>query len=237
VALRERLLATVPDRYRLSRRAWYILAGLAGALVVLAILVTRGTLTRIDQYSLDHLMPWLDPSQAVHNSSSGYWRPFPLDVSLGAKLLDVLTYPCSLLLSAIVVAAAAAVLRRRGLHVTALLPVAAWTVGNAVEWAGKHTLTRPALYGSANGVRIHVGSFDDSFPSGHMLRGIVVAYALTLLLRRSWLPGALTIWVASVGIALVVQSAHTPSDVVGGAIIGLMLVVAMREAAGAEPAR
>jgi membrane-associated phospholipid phosphatase len=228
VALRERLLAAAP-----SRREWQLIGALVAALVVLTILVVAGTLTRVDQFALDHLMPWLRPGQVSHNSSAGYWRPFPLGISTGAKLLDTLTYPCSLLISAIVVAAAALVLWRNGRHLAALAPGAAWVIGNGIEWTGKHTLTRSALYGTTDGVRIHVGSFDDSFPSGHMIRGIIVAYATVLVLEGRWW-WAIAIWAAVVGPALVLQSAHTPTDVVGGVLVGLVLLIFMRAAARSE---
>jgi undecaprenyl-diphosphatase len=231
VALSERMLAAAP-----SRREQTVLGALAAVLAVLAVLVALGKLTRVDQYSLDHLMPWLDPTERVRNPSAGYWRPFPLGISTGAKLLDLLTYPCSLLISAICVGAAALLLWRRGLHETALVPVSAWVIGNGVEWVGKHTLTRPALYGNAGGLRIHISNFDASFPSGHMIRGIIVAYAVLLVwdLRARWI---VVLWAAAVGPALVLQSAHTPTDVVGGALIGVMLVVAMQAAVRPERAR
>jgi membrane-associated phospholipid phosphatase len=225
------MLAAAP-----SRREWTVLAVLAGLLVVLTVLVMLGTLTRVDQYSLDHLMPWLDPTERVRNPSAGYWRPFALGTSTGSKLLELLTYPCSLLISPICVGGAALVLWRRGLRVAALAPVAAWVIGNGVEWVGKHTLTRSALYGTAKGVRIHVAAFDDSFPSGHMIRGILVAYAVLLAwnLRSRWI---VVLWAAAVGPALVLQSAHTPTDVVGGALIGVMLGVLMQAAVRPELVR
>lgn len=231
MSLRERILASTP-----SRREWAVLAVLAGVLVVLTVLVTLGTLTRVDQYSLDHLMPWLDPTQRVRNSTAGYWRPFGLGISTGQKLLDLLTYPCSLLISAICVGGAALVLWRRGLRVSALAPIGAWVIGNGVEWVGKHALTRSALFGTADGVRIHVANFDDSFPSGHMIRGILVAYAVVLAwnLRPRWI---VALWVAMVAPTLVLISAHTPTDVVGGALIGAMLVLLMQAAVRPELVR
>ena len=218
-----------------SRRQWAILAALVVALVILAVLVVAGPLTGADQFSVDHLMPWLDPSEKRHNSSAGYWRPFSLHVSLGNKLLDSLTYPCSLLISGLVVLFAGHMLWRRGYRVAAFLPIAAWVIGNGVEWIGKHTLVRPALYGTAEGVRIHVGSFDDSFPSGHMIRGLLVAYAVVLLWRPAW--PWLALWAVLVGPTLVLESAHTLTDVVGGALIGLILVVLMEAAARPELVR
>jgi membrane-associated phospholipid phosphatase len=56
-----------------------------------------------------------------------------------------------------------------------------------------------------------------------MMRGIVVAYTLTLLWRGAspWV----WIWAALVGPSLVLVAAHTPSDVIGGALLGLLLLV------------
>jgi undecaprenyl-diphosphatase len=233
VALRERLLAAAP-----SRRQGAVLGLLAAALAALVALVAVGALTGLDQYSLDHLMPWLDPRRHEQDGFGGYWRPFSPATTTGAKLLALFAYPASLLVSALVVLGAASHLWRRGLRVAALAPAAAWLLGNGVEWAGKHTLTRPALYGGPPPVRIHVASFDDSFPSGHTLRAIIVAYTVIAVfaLRPRW-PVAL--WAAAVAPVLVLSAAHTPSDVIGGALIGAQLVVLLRaalrsELAGAE---
>ena len=53
---------------------------------------------------------------------------------------------------------------------------------------------------------------------------ILVAWALALVWRRAgpWL----ALWAALVGPALVLVSAHTISDIVGGAFVGLIAVVA-----------
>ena len=56
MALRDRMFALAP-----TPRARALLAGLAGALVVLTVLVVAGAVTGLDQFSLDHLMPWLVP--------------------------------------------------------------------------------------------------------------------------------------------------------------------------------
>ena len=62
--------------------------------------------------------------------------------------------------------------------VVALAPAAAWVIGNGIEVIRKGTITRPPLYREADGIPVHVDAFDDSFPSGHMMRGIIVAYTL-----------------------------------------------------------
>ncbi len=220
MALRERVVAAAP-----SRNAALVLGGLVLALVVLTVLVAAGSFTRVDQFSVTHLMPWLEPGLRGPGGSAGYYRPFALHTTTWAKLFDLWTYPCSLLISSLVVIWAAVVLWRRYGPVVALAPAAAWVIGNGIEVIGKGTITRPALYGHINGVPVHVTAFDDSFPSGHMLRGVIVAFAIGLVFTRSWKWAA--VWAAFVGPLLVLQSAHTITDVIGGALVGLILLVLM----------
>jgi membrane-associated phospholipid phosphatase len=204
-------------------RARAALGGLAAALIVLTVLVVAGAVTSLDQFSLDHLMPWLVPGSPAGSSTAGFYRPFTLHSATAIKILDLWTYPCSVLVSGVVVTAACAVLWRRLGTVAAFAPAAAWVIGNAIEVAGKHFIVRPALYGTANGLRVHVTAFDDSFPSGHMIRGLLVAGAVVLVWKRAtrWA----VIWAVLVAPALVLQAAHTITDVVGGALVGVLLLV------------
>ena len=202
-----------------------VLAGLLLALVVLTVLVAAGSLTRIDQFSVDHLMPWLRPLSQGHNGWSGFYRPFALHSSTWSKVFDLWTYPCSILISSLVVIWAAIVLWQRYGPVVALAPAVAWVIGNGIEVIGKGTITRPPLYREADGIPVHIDAFDDSFPSGHMMRGVIVAFAIGLMFTRSWKWAA--VWAVLVGPALVLQSAHTVMDVVGGALVGCILLVVM----------
>jgi membrane-associated phospholipid phosphatase len=221
MGVRERMAAAEP----LSRRSVGALAVLVAALVALTALVATGALTRLDQFSVDHFMPWLVPGNPgkVDSAFTSFWRPFRLHTANADKLLDVWTYPCSVLISGSVMVVAFVLLRRRLGVVAALAPAAAWLVGNAIEVLGKDTVTRPVLYGTADGLRVAAVAYHDSFPSGHMMRGVLVAYTVGLLWRRAR-PWAIA-WAALVAPALVVTSAHTPSDVLGGALIGLILLV------------
>jgi len=207
----------------MSARERAVAAGLAVALAVVAVGVELGAFTRFDQFGLDHFMPWLVPGNTATGGHAGFWQPFKFETPNTQKLLDLLTYPCSVLLSGLVVAIAAALLWKRLGPLAALAPAAAWVVGNAIEVLLKGTIVRPAVYGTDDSNRVHVVTFDDSFSSGHMMRGIIVAYTLTLLWRRAspWV----WIWAASVAPALVLVSAHTPSDVIGGALLGLLVIV------------
>jgi len=219
VALDERIASVAP----ISSRERGLAIGLAAALAAVSIGVVLGAFTRFDQYFVDHAMPWLVPGDSGHGGHAGLWRPFKWHTPNGLKILDVLTYPCSVLISGLIVVIAALVLWRRLGPFAALAPAAAWVVGNAIEVFLKGTLVRPALYGWVGQDRVHVAAFDDSFASGHMLRGIIVAYTLTLL--WSGFSPVIWVWVALVAPALVITSAHTPSDVIGGALIGLLLLL------------
>ena len=147
-----------------DRRDSLVLAGLVLALAVLTALVAAGALTGVDQFSLDHLMPWFRPRPRHTSATAGFYVPFGLHTSTWTKLLDLWTYPCSLLISGLVVAYAAVALWRREGPAVALAPAGLWLVGNGIEVIGKHAITRPALDGSATTGPSHV--FANSFPSG-----------------------------------------------------------------------
>ena len=160
--------------------------GLAAALVLVAIGVVLGAFTRFDQFFIDHFMPWLVPGNTGTGGTGGFWKPFQFHTPNGQKILDVLTYPCSVAVSGLVVVIAAIVLWPRLGPLAALAPAGAWVVGNAIEVLLKSTLVRPPVYGWVEHVRVHVVTYDDSFASGHMLRGIIVAYTVALLWRGAW---------------------------------------------------
>ena len=132
----------------MSSREQKLLAGLVGALVLVSLGVVLGAFTRVDQFALDHLMPWLEPGVPPRGGTSGFWVPFRLHTPNALKLLDILTYPCSVLVSGLVVAIAAVVVWPRLGPVAALAPAAAWVTGNAIEVFLKGSLVRPPVYGS-----------------------------------------------------------------------------------------
>jgi membrane-associated phospholipid phosphatase len=220
VALRDGLTAAAPPPHRFA-----LLGGLTGALALLTALVQAGALTAVDQFSADRLMPWLVPGSSSGLSAESFYRPFPLRSPAAIKLFDLWTYPCSVSISALVVLGAGAVLWRRRGPVAGVAPAAAWVIANGIEVVGKGVLTKPDIFGDAHGQRVHVVAYDDSFPSGHMTRGVVVAWALALVWTRAarWL----ALWAALVAPALVLSSAHTITDVIGGALVGSVTVVAL----------
>lgn len=200
-------------------------AVLAVSFAAVAALLVAGALNGLDDYALAHWMPGFAPSSSSGIDLTGLWRPFALDDPWWKKLLGLWTYPASVLVSGLVFAGGFAALRRRGRDRAALVWVAAWIAGNAIEVVGKELLDRPRLHwhGAA------IASFQGSFPSGHTIRSILVT-ALVLSLfgpRARW---ALA-WVALTLPFLVVISAHTPSDVLGGICVALALVLVVQDEA------
>jgi membrane-associated phospholipid phosphatase len=221
-----------PRRGARCRRDPLVLAVLVLALAVLTALVAAGTLTGVDQFSLDHLMPWFRPRPRHASATAGFYVPFGLHTSIWTKLLDLWTYPCSLLISGFVVAYAAVALWRREGPAVALAPAGLWLVGNGIEVIGKHTITRPLLE-RRDGAAVNV--FANSFPSGHMIRGLVVGFALALVWPRA--TPAVALWLLFVPVALVLSAAHTITDVLGGLLAGLILLLAARLLLGTSRAR
>jgi membrane-associated phospholipid phosphatase len=180
------------------------------AFVVLAALVAHGTFTSVDQYAVDHWMPW---SQSRGLTFAALIVPDTRH-TLGGTLVCLWTYPAAVVPSALVVGALAWF--RRALFAPVL-----WIAANALELAGKLIVSRPHLY--AHGV--HVSSFDNSLPSGHTLRALVVAAALATAFRLGWLGYA---WALTMPVALVLIGAHVPTDVVAGLLAFGSLMTLMR---------
>jgi len=189
-------------------------AAAVAAFAALAVLVAHGTLTRIDQWSVDHLMPGAAFSgkptlaDAVVPLLGAQWHPALHAVS------EIVTVPASFTPALVIVAAAGARLRGRAAAALGL----AFVAGNVAEIVVKSTLTRPALY--AHGVRLT--GFASSFPSGHTIRTILVALALAWAWPRSrWWALA---WSAASIAFLVLGGHHVPSDIAGGLLLGGALV-------------
>src|SRR5262249_55439629 len=124
VALQERMAAVAP----LSGRDRQVAVALVAALVLVTIGVVLGAFTRLDQYALDHWMRWLKPRAKPAVGHDGLWQPFHLHAANGLKLLELVTYPCSVLISGLIVVIAAVVLWPRLGPLAALAPAAAWVV-------------------------------------------------------------------------------------------------------------
>jgi membrane-associated phospholipid phosphatase len=200
------------------------LAATAAALAVFTILVLAGAFTGVDNWAIDHVMPALDPySNAGIVTSSGLWRPFPLSAVWWDKLLDTYLYPASFVASSAIVAASCLTLVRRGARVPAVVWLGAWLGANGAELVGKVGLHRPDVHWTNGAQPVHVVPFDHSYPSGHSARGVVVAALVAYVVPR--LRVAAAAWVVLVPVLLVVGGDHTVSDVVGGMLLGLLLVL------------
>jgi membrane-associated phospholipid phosphatase len=196
---------------------------LAVPYATLAVLVAAGAFTGVDQWAVEHLMP----SASFHHGRPGLLETaLPLlhqrfDSPL-AVAADIVTLPAAALVSLAIVVAAS--------RVAGLSLVAAWAAGSLVELLCKHVLVRPALYDGT----FHVVAFDSSFPSGHALRAVLVACAVTRMWPRA--RGAAIVWVVASVVLLQLAGWHTPTDLAGGLLLGGLALLGGRRA-GALRAR
>jgi membrane-associated phospholipid phosphatase len=214
------------------------IVAVAAAFGVLAALVVSGRLSGLDQYALDHWMHGLDAKRADDKLPplTGIFMPFAISDSWSQKLLDLATYPASILVSAVVFGLGGLVLWLRGSRTVAVACWATWFVANALEAGTKLALTKPALHREQGGVTYHVVPFDHSFPSGHTVRAVLLAAVIALVWRRYAWPAA--VWaLLVVPVCLVAASAHVPSDVAGGLLFGLLVVLVVAAALGPERLR
>jgi membrane-associated phospholipid phosphatase len=202
-------------------------AALAAASVALAILVDHGVFHGVDQYAVDHWMPWLSRTHHPVVSLRALFVPAVVSRSWLGTLVDLATYPASAFPSAVVVGLVALRVRRP----LGTLLVALWVAANVVELAGKLLVERPSLTRVYAGEPVHIAAFDHSLPSGHTLRAFVVATALA----AAWRWGRFAfLWAAAMPFALVALGAHAPLDVVAGVLAygALVLALPVRPSAG-----
>jgi membrane-associated phospholipid phosphatase len=179
--------------------------------VLVATLAATGMLRSLDQYAVDHWMPWVHPGPHRLITVAALTVP-SFHPPAGKVALELWTYPAAVLPSLLVVLFAAGRLAHREGFVWPAL----WCAGNAIELAGKLSLHKPALHHHG----LHVAVFDTSLPSGHTIRSFVLAGAAA----SAWRSGRLAfVWAATVPFALVVLGAHTPSDVLTGVFVAVML--------------
>jgi membrane-associated phospholipid phosphatase len=194
----------------------------AAGFALVAAAVQLGAFKDIDQWAIDHLMPWVSP--AAHPSTfASTVLPFTSatpGLEIPAKLW---LYPASVPISGLVTAGCCVYLWRRGGRLPAAAWASAWLLGNAIEVVGKETISRATPHMTWEGYVVPLPTFGDSFPSGHTLRAVLLASLVTVLWRRLGVPAA--VWVAGVLPLLVVTNAHAPSDVIGGAFLGAALAL------------
>jgi membrane-associated phospholipid phosphatase len=197
------------------------LALLAGLYATLAVLVAHGTFAGLDQWAVDHTMPGArfgthGPStlQAIVPLAYAHWQ------SAYSVAANIVTLPASGLFSAFVVAFCCVRLLRRGDRTGAGVWAAALVLGDCVELLCKGVLERPRLHAGT----VQLKPFDSSFPSGHVLRALLVAAVVAYVWRRARLAAAA--W-ALVSVALVeLVGWHTPSDMAGAVVLAAVLATA-----------
>ena len=203
------------------------LAATAAALAVFTILVLAGATTGIDDWAIDHVMPALDPrSHAGIVTISGLWRPFPLDAVWWEKLLDAYLYPASFLVSAVVVALSSALLSAAR-DTRARARVAARLAGRERRRARRQGRARAAGRALVERCAGRFTSSPSTTPTrvGTARAGSSLQRSSPDVFPRVRVPAA--VWVLFVPAALVVAADHTVSDVVGGTLLGLLLVLAV----------
>ena len=199
-------------------RPWAAVAG-AGLFLATAALVASGALQGVDAYAVAHWMPWLRPRDHSPLTIGSLVSPEPRG-PFGSRLLLFWVYPAAVIPSAAIVAAASVRLRRRGDGRAAVVWCLLWAAANAIELAGKALVTRPALFATVEGARVHVTGFDQALPSGHTLRALVVAGAVASAWRRGRLAW---VWAATIPFALLAIGWHTPTDIAAALFAGLAL--------------
>jgi membrane-associated phospholipid phosphatase len=208
---------------------WLVLAIATLLLLALAVTVDAGWAAGLDQWSVDHVMPYQDhptgepspfdratsPLAAVRNSAN----------STGTRFLFALTIPVGPVPGVLLVGTGAAVLIRRGRRKSAAAWCGVVAAALVAEAAIKHLVERPLLHkiDPSTHVALPADTFTRSFPSGHTIRAVILA-GLVVELAPQFAYLAFT----SAGITSVLTvllTMHTPTDVVGGALLGFILLV------------
>jgi membrane-associated phospholipid phosphatase len=175
-----------------------------------------GAFTRVDQWSVDHVMP----GASFHHAQGGLVDGLVplLHSRWGSPLavaVNIVTLPASFFIA---FAIALACSRAFGIALAAAV---------AVEVLCKEVLVRPALHHGS----FHIATFDSSFPSGHALRTVIVAAAIASIRPRARSFAAA--WAIGSIVLLLLAGWHTPTDLAGGVLVGgLALLGARRLRAG-----
>ena len=190
----------------MSRRSAVLL--LAGAYAALAALFAVGAFRRFDQWAVDELMPG---SEFRHVESGLAESIVPLRHlrwdNGWAIAVNLVTLPAALVVSVVL----AALLSRR-LAVVLLAAV-------AVEVICKTVIDGPALFHDGS----HIAAFDSSFPSGHALRTVILAGAVAVAVPR--LRALAIAWAVASIVLLELAGWHTPTDLAGGVVLGLLALL------------
>jgi membrane-associated phospholipid phosphatase len=210
---------------RSPRLSGLIAAFGVAAFVALGFAISVGVLRGFDQWSVDHVMIWVGAGQPSWISTnlplfpSGYHPLHPF----GALAVNVVRLPASVGPWMLLYGAALALLLRRGLRTATVAFAGIGAAGVVIELGGKHLVERSPVTLTVGSSVGQVDALTASFPSGHMLRGVLLAGVLAFLWPRLF--PLLVAWVALLGPMLVLGGVHLPSDVLGGLVIAIALVV------------
>jgi membrane-associated phospholipid phosphatase len=189
-----------------SRRSAVLL--LAGAYAALAALFAVGAFRRFDQWAVDELMPGSEFRHVELGLADSIVPLRHVRWDNGwAIAVNLVTLPAALVVSVVL----AALLSRR-LAVVLLAAV-------AVEVICKTVIDGPALFHNGS----HIAAFDSSFPSGHALRTVILAGAVAVAVPR--LRAAAIAWAVASIVLLELAGWHTPTDLAGGVVLGLLALL------------
>lgn len=212
------------------RQAGWALGGLLAAIlfaVLGALVVHASGVHRLDQWSVEHLMPGLSrqPGDLTFIGQA--------TVKVGGRAHSVIriaarviTEPASGWVSGVLLALLVAVTFRRHAPRAAALWAGGFGVSVVIELALKGALTRPPLLLRTDLGYVHVAGFDSSYPSGHADRAFLLAAFAAALWPRVRV--ACATWLGAVAVLLVLGGFHTPTDVAGGLLLGTAIVCALR---------
>jgi membrane-associated phospholipid phosphatase len=201
----------------------------AVGLAALAVLVATGHAATFDQWSADALMPYQDRPPGEPSLWDQLMSPLAAVTRTGndvpSRLLFAATVPAAPLAASVAGALGILALAARGRPRRAL----AWTVALvscAVAEAGiKALVERPLIhkYDAVQQASVTKDSFNHSFPSGHTVRGVLLAFLFAELVPA--LRPLLAAWLVVMSASLVMASMHTPTDVAGGVLLALVALV------------
>ena len=173
----------------------------AVSFVVLAVLVEVTDFDRLNQFAVDHLQPFA--------SGKGHPRL--------NSLAELVVSPGGPGFSALLIGIAALLLLAQRRPRAAFAWPATLVAALVIEVVCKLVINQ-----HRSGIWHGFGfTFDSSFPSGHMLRAILVAGAAAAV--WPWLRGPLILWCVAVAGCLLVSGWHLPTDIAGGILAGLAL--------------
>jgi membrane-associated phospholipid phosphatase len=188
---------SVSRRSALNRQAlWY-----STAFVVLAALVDITDFDRLNAFAVHHLQPLA--------GGNGHPRM--------RAWTEVLISPAGPTSTALVIAAAALCLL--ALHRNRA--AAAWPAALALALVVE-IVCKLAVDQHRSGIWHGFGlALDSSFPSGHVLRAILITGAVAAVIPA--LRAALGLWCAAVAVCLLLNGWHLPTDIAGGILAGMAL--------------